>query len=118
LLRAAVTANRVDRLEIFGLSEPDIIDYFHPRELGSISPDSEYFDLGRREAWDLLHSRFMNTPKRERKDLGFKSWAVDILGVGADPSEVLRGASSNLDRIPDDFLRLRDLLCSVKPSPQ
>jgi len=116
LLRAAVTARRIDRLEIFGLQEPDIIDYFHPRELGSVSPDSEYFSLGRREAWDSLHAKYMNTPKKERKDVGFKSWAVDLLGVGTDPSEVLRNASASLDRIPDDFVRLRDLLCSVKPS--
>jgi len=116
LLRAAVTAHRIDRLEIFGLQEPDIIDYFHPRELGSVSPDSEYFSLGRREAWDSLHAKYMNTPKKERKDVGFKSWAVDLLGVGTDPSEVLRNASASLDRIPDDFVRLRDLLCSVKPS--
>ena len=116
LLRAAVAANRIDRLEIFGLSEPDIIDYFHPRELGPVSPDSEYFGLGRREAWDALHSRYMNTPRRDRKDLGFKSWAVDILGVGSNPSDILSKASANLDRIPEDFLRLRDLLCSVKPT--
>lgn len=115
LLRAAVAAHRIDRLEIFGLEEPDIIDYFHPRELGPVSPNSEYLSLGRREAWDLLHAKYMNTPKKERKDVGFKSWAVDVLGVGTDPSEVLRSASASLDRIPDDFIRLRDLLCSVKP---
>lgn len=115
LLRSAVEANRIDRLEIFGLEEPDIIDYFHPRELGPVDLDSEYLHLPRREAWDLLHARYINTPKRDRKNHGFKSWAVETLGVGTDPSDVLRRASANLDRMPEDFERLRELLCSITP---
>ena len=115
LLRSAVTSRRIDRLEIFGLKEPDIIDYFHPSELGNVDPGSHYVSMSRREAWDALHKDYMQTPKKERT-VDFKSWAVAKLGLNDSPTQVLHSASENLDRIPDDFNNLRELLCSLSPT--
>jgi len=108
LLVNAVRSSRLQRLELFSLAKPDIIDYFHPSELGPLPEDSEFRGVPLEGIWPELLKQYRNAPRRNKP--GFKTWALQRLGLSGDVTSVLAGAARNLDRIPTDFEDLRRLL--------
>lgn len=110
LLIHATLSDRLQRLEVFSLSKPDIIDYFHPSELGATPEDVEFVNRTLEEIWPELLKRYRNAPKKNKP--GFKTWALLQLGIAGDVTSVLSNAARGLDRIPSDFEDLRQLLLS------
>lgn len=108
LLVHAVRARRLERLEVFSLSKPDIIDYFHPSELGTLPDNSEFEATPAEVVWPELLKRHRNAPKKNKP--GFKTWALRELGIEGDVTRVLCQAALRLDRVPSDFDDLSRLL--------
>jgi len=108
LLVHATLSDRLQRLEVFSLSKPDIVDYFHPAELGSSPERLEFDSTALEEIWSQLLKRYRNAPKKNKP--GFKTWVLLELGIPGDATTVLANAARNLDRIPSDFEDLRQVL--------
>jgi len=104
----AALSDRLQRLEVFSLAKPDIIDYFHPVELGAPPESSEFGSAKIEDVWPELMKRYRNAPKKNKP--GFKTWALTQLGVEGDVTSALSKAARNLDRIPTDFEDLRRLV--------
>ncbi|MDA2989613.1 MAG: AAA family ATPase [Actinomycetota bacterium] len=104
----AVLSDRLQRLEVFSLAKPDIINYFHPVELGAPPDNSDFGSATLEEIWPELVKRHRNAPRKNRP--GFKTWALLQLGISGDVTSVLSNAARNLDRIPSDFDDLRRLV--------
>lgn len=104
----AALSDRLQRLEVFSLAKPDIVDYFHPVELGAHPESSEFGSAKIEDVWPELMKRYRNAPRKNKP--GFKTWALIQLGVEGDVTSVLSKAARNLDRIPSDFEDLRRLV--------
>ncbi len=89
LLLNAFEHSQLQRLNIFGLSKPDIIMYL---------PESA-FGLG--ETWDLLHSRWSS----EKSQLTFKDWLRIRYGARISTPKIAT-AARQLTQLDEDLSRL------------
>ena len=102
LLTHAVTANRFERISIFGLSERDILEYFSPDSLimWEANPDLEA----------SLHDRSWASLKRAWRKSGdrsdFKSWLQHSFPGTRITAEGLAEIASGWDHIPNDLTKI------------
>jgi len=87
----AVERGQTDRVEVFGLTHPDILDYLSP---SAVVPKS-----GGRN-WDRLRSE-----SGAKTGTAFKNWLRDTLDFD-DKDSVFELAARTLDHLPDDFVAL------------
>jgi hypothetical protein len=91
---------RADRFELFGLAQPDIIQYFSPREFGLDGDRWKPFG----EEW-----------RRSRREGGsddFKAWLRNTKGATIRSSR-LKELVEESDRIPEDIARLGSRLVAL-----
>ena len=102
LFTHAIKQNQVSRLQVIGLSEPDIINYFHPSEI--LRLDGEYLNssLDERAIWKRLVAEW----RRSRSVSPFKSWLCQRFPGTQIDAVTLSAAVSRWDSIPDDLAQL------------
>ena len=93
---------RTDRIDLYGLSKPDILEYLPPKSLMPRASDLH---------WDQLRSR-----SGAKSGTAFKTWLRENYGFSGDDS-VLENAVSQLDELPDDFVGLIDRATRMARDP-
>jgi energy-coupling factor transporter ATP-binding protein EcfA2 len=94
----AVEQGRTDRIELYGLSEPDILFYLSP---ASLIPKASG------KTWDRLQ-----TDAGAKSGTKFKRWLRDTYDFSGDDT-VLESAVSQLDDLPRDFIGLIEKATSM-----
>jgi hypothetical protein len=86
-----VDLGQTERIDLFGLSRPDILRYLPPT---FVVPKAAGRD------WDRLRA-----DSGSKTETAFKKWLRDNLGLIDDDSGLM-DAISQLDEVPEDFLGL------------
>jgi len=102
LFTNAINQKQVNRLHIIGLSEPDIINYFHPAEI--LQLDDNYLNSGldRRVLWKQLATEWRRSGSRS----SYKDWLCERFPGTRIDAATLAAAVSRWDSIPDDLAQL------------
>jgi hypothetical protein len=103
-LFAHIIENRtgVDRIRVEGLSEPDIINYFHPTEIVRLDSDYSNSGLDRRALWKQLEAEWRRLGGRPP----FKQWLCERFPGTRIDVATLSAAVARWDAIPDDLAGL------------